>query len=353
MAMPKTMKAAILVEQHKPLVMADVEMPRQLDAGQALVKVHYSGICGSQLGEIDGVKGEDKYLPHLLGHEGSGTVLETGPGVRHVKSGDKVVLHWRKGLGIESETPSYRWEGKTANAGWVTTFNEYAVVAENRLTPIPPDSDLQVAALFGCAVTTGFGVIVNNAKLTIGESVVVFGAGGVGLNIVQASALVSAHPIIAVDVYDNRLALARQMGATHLINSAKADARKEILGIAGSPGVDAFIDNTGNPSIIEMGYALTKSRGRTILVGVPHKGKNISIHSLPLHFAKQLSGSHGGEAMPHEDIPRYHGLYRQGRIKLKELITDFFTLDEINVAIRKMRDGDVRGRCLIRMVSEP
>src|SRR3990172_7470779 len=200
------MKAAILVRQHEPLVVAEVELPQVLDVGQVLVKVHYSGICGSQLGEIDGVKGEDRFLPHLLGHEGSGTVLEVGPGVRHVKAGDKVVLHWRTGAGIESSTSSYSWQGRKVNAGWITTFNEYAVVSENRLTAIPHDSDPEVAALFGCAVTTGFGVVQNNARVRIGESVVVFGAGGVGLNIVQAAALVSAHPVIAVDLYDNRLA---------------------------------------------------------------------------------------------------------------------------------------------------
>lgn len=343
------MRAAILVEQRKPLVIADVELPQALDVGQVLVKLHYSGICGSQLGEIDGAKGEDKFLPHLLGHEGSGTALEVGPGVRHVKPGDVVVLHWRKGLGIESPTPKYKWDGKVVNAGWITTFNEYAIVAENRVTSVPKDSDLEIAALFGCAVTTGFGVIVNNAKLTIGESVVVFGAGGVGLNIVQAAALVSGYPVIAVDQYDNKLALAKEMGATHLINSANIDARKAILDIVGHAGLDVFIDNTGVPAIIEIGYQLVKPQGRVTLVGVPKKGNNISIYSLPLHFGKVFSGSHGGEAIPHEDIPRYQGLFQAGRIKLKELLTDRFGLNQINDAIGKMRDGTVSGRCLIRL----
>jgi len=212
MTLPRSTKAAILTALRKPLVVTEIGLPEALDVGQVLVKIHYSGICGSQLGEIDGVKGEDKYLPHLLGHEGSGMVLAIGPGVRHVGPADKVVLHWRKGIGIESPTPAYTWNGSKVNAGWLTTFNEYSVVSENRLTRIPPDSDMEVAALFGCAVTTGFGVVQNSAKLRIGESVVVFGAGGVGLNIVQAAALISAYPIIAVDLYDNRLELARRMG---------------------------------------------------------------------------------------------------------------------------------------------
>lgn len=347
--MPKIMKAAILVEQRKPLVIADVQLPETLVAGQVLVKVHFSGICGSQLGEIDGAKGEDKFLPHLLGHEASGEVIETGPGVRYVKPGDKVVMHWRKSLGIEAAPPAYKWNGRQVNAGWITTFNEHAIVAENRLTPIPADSDLEVAALFGCAVTTGFGVVVNNAKVKIGESVVVFGAGGVGLNIVQAAALVSAYPVIAVDLYNNKLELARKMGATHLVNSREVDARQAILDIAGSPGVDVFIDNSGAPGIIEMGYQITKPQGRVILVGVPRKGNNISLYSLPLHFGKELKGSHGGEAIPHEDIPRYQVLYDAGRIRLRELLTDYFDLEAINIAIAKMRNGAIAGRCLIRL----
>jgi S-(hydroxymethyl)glutathione dehydrogenase/alcohol dehydrogenase len=351
-AMPKTMKAAVLVNLKSPLVIAELAMPEQLAVGQVLVKVHFSGICGSQIGEIDGAKGEDRYLPHLLGHEASGTVVQIGPGVRHVKPGESVVLHWRKGLGIESETPNFSWEGRKVNAGWVTTFNEYAIVSENRVTPIPPDSDMQVAALFGCAVTTGFGVVENNAKLRIGESVVVFGAGGVGLNIVQAAALVSAYPIIAVDLHDTKLELARQMGATHLINSSQCEARQEILKIAGNAGVDAFIDNTGQPSIIEMGYELSKPQGRVTLVGVPRKGNEISIYSLPLHFGKILSGSHGGEAMPQFDIPRYHQLFRNGRIKLMNLISKTYPLEGINDALADMRSGLLAGRCMIAMDRE-
>ena len=349
MEKPRTTKAAILVELKKPLVIDEIALPDKLEAGQVLVEIHYSGICGSQLGEIDGAKGEDRFLPHLLGHEGSAVVLDVGPGVRHAKPGDKVVLHWRKGLGIESAVPAYAWRGKKLNAGWITTFNRHAVVSENRMTVIPPDSDMEVAALFGCAVTTGFGVAQNNAKVRIGESVVVFGAGGVGLNIVQAAALSGAHPLIAVDLYDNRLALARQMGATHAINSGREDAKSRIREIAGSGGVDAFIDNTGQPSIIQLGYELTGPKGRVTLVGVPRKGNDIAIYSLPLHFGKVLSGSHGGEAIPEQDIPRYHALFRAGRIRLRELITNRYGLDDINKAIADMRDGTVSGRCLVHL----
>ena len=211
--LPTNTKAAILVAQHEPLVIDTIELPKELEVGQVLVELQCSGICGSQLGEIDGVKGADRYLPHLMGHEGSARVLAIGPGAKHVQVGDSVVLHWRPGAGIQADTPRYRWQGKPVNAGWVTTFNRHAVVSENRCTKVPANINPDTAALFGCAVTTGFGVVENNAKLKMGEAVVVFGAGGIGLNIVQAAAMVSAWPIIAVDLFDNRLDLAKQLGA--------------------------------------------------------------------------------------------------------------------------------------------
>jgi len=345
--LPTTTKAAILTEQRRPLVVDHVELPQELGVGQVLVKVRYSGICGSQLGEIDGVKGEDRFLPHLLGHEGSGVVLAVGPGVQHVAADDVVVLHWRRGLGIESEVPIYRWGDLAVNAGCVTTFNEYAVVSENRCTPIQSDSDLAVAALFGCAVTTGFGVVENNARLRPGESIIVLGAGGIGLSVVQAASLVSAYPIIAVDLHQNRLELARELGATDLVKVGEGDIRAALESITGPEGVDVVVDNTGLPEMIELGYQISKPAGRVVLVGVPRAEHDIELHSLPLHFGKQLSGSHGGNGDPHVDIPRYHNLYRSGRICLSDLITEVVGLDDINAVIEKVRNGEAAGRCLI------
>ncbi len=343
----RTMLAAILVAQRQPLVVDKVTLPQELSFGQVLVRVYYSSICGSQLGEINGVKGEDPYLPHLLGHEGSGEVLATGPGVKTVKPGDRVVLHWMPGEGLQSEPPVYFWEGKRLSAGWVTTFNEYAVASENRVTALPEGFDLEIAPLFGCAVTTGLGIINNKAKVKIGQSVVVYGAGGVGLNVIQGAAMVSADPIVAVDLYDNKLELARRFGATHLINSRKIDPEKEVSRIVGKNGADVVIDNTGEARVIEQAYRLTSARGKTILVGVPPIGNNASIHTLPLHFGKELTGTKGGECRPHLDIPRYVRLHGAGKLQLQEFITDRFSLAEINTAIDKMRNGDIVGRCLI------
>ena len=347
MDIPNTMKAAILVKQDSDLIVDDIELPRILDIGQVFVKLNVSGICGSQLGEIEGRKGIDPYLPHLMGHEGCGEVLKIGPGVKTVSVGDKVVLHWKKGSGIQSETPKYKWRGKTLNAGWVTTFNEYAIISENRCTSIPKNINNDDAALFGCAVTTAFGVVENNAKLRFGESVLVCGAGGIGLNIIQASKLISAWPIIAVDIYDNRLKLAKNFGATHIINSQKEDLELAVNKIIKEKSLDVFIDNTGMPNIIEKGYELINNKGRVILVGVPPKDSHIKIYSLPLHFGKIILGSHGGECVPEVDIPRYLKLLANKKINFEGLITSRFSLNDINIAINTMRSGSSSGRIMI------
>lgn len=346
---PRKFRAAVLVELDKPLQLAELEMPEKLAYGQVLVKVHYSGICGAQINEMGGAKGPDKFLPHLLGHEGSATVLEVGEGVRTVKPGDRVVMHWRQSNGIQSPTPSYSWNGRKVNAGWVTTFNDHAIVSENRVTPIAPDFDLKLAPLFGCAVTTAFGVINNNAQVKVGQSVMVFGVGGVGLNTVQAAAMVSANPVIAVDIVDSKLAMAKRFGATHAFNSRTTpDLDEKIRAIVGAGGVDVVVDTTGSARVIEQAYNLTHADGKTILVGVPRKGDNVSIYTLPLHFKKVLRGSHGGDAEPHLEIPRYARLVQNGKLHLDGLVTHEFKLAQINEAIDVVRGGDA-GRVLVSM----
>lgn len=343
------MKAAILVEANAPLVVADIELPERLAFGQALVKVCYSGVCGAQINEIDAVKGPDPFLPHLLGHEGAGVVLEVGEGVTTVRKGDHVVMHWRPGAGLQSPIPVYRWRGGRINAGWVTTFNEYAVVSENRLTAIPRDFELKLASLFGCAFTTAIGVINNDACVKVGQSVVIFGLGGVGLPIAQAAEMVSAYPIIGVDVHDSKLELAKRFGATHFLNAtATCDLKAEIYRIVGAQGADVAIDTTGNATVIELAYEVTHSQGKTVLVGVPRKGDAVSIYTLPLHFKKLLRGSDGGDARPHIDIPRYVRLVQAGRFNLTGLITHEFQLEDVNAAIDATRGGQA-GRCLVVM----
>lgn len=346
---PLTAQAAILVEQNKPLQVETIELPQELGFGQVLVKVIYSGICGAQLNEISGAKGPDKFLPHLLGHEGSAVVIDVGPGVTTVKPDDHVVMHWRPSAGIQAAPANYSCNGKKINSGWVTTFNTHAVVSENRVTTIPKGFDLRIAPLFGCAVTTALGVINNDAQLKVGQSVVIFGVGGVGLNIAQISELSSADPIVCVDIVDEKLAWAKKFGATHVINSTQTNNLDQaIRDIVGEKGADVVIDTSGNSRVIEQAYQLTQGQGRTILVGVTNKKDPIAIYPLPLHFGKVLTGSHGGDCVPDEDIPRCIKLFEKGKLQLEELITHEYSLSEINEAIEQFKSGNT-GRILIKM----
>ena len=343
------MKAAVLVEINHPLIVAELQMPEVLSYGQVHVDLRYSGICGAQINEIEGAKGPDKFLPHLLGHEGSGIVQRIGSGVKTVKPGDHVVLHWRPSSGLQAEPAKYLWDGTEVNAGWVTTFNDEAIVSENRLTVIPKDFDLRLAPLFGCAVTTAVGVVNNDAQLKIGQSIIIFGIGGVGLNIAQASQMVSGYPIIGVDIVDSKIEKAKHWGIDYGFNSATTpDLKEQILRLVGPGGADVVVDTTGRPRVIELAYELTHADGRTILVGVPRKGDNVNIYTLPLHFNKVLKGSHGGSALPHLEIPRLIRLVNQGRMKLDGLFTHEFSLANINDAIAALRSGEA-GRVLINI----
>ena len=326
--------------------MADIDLPTKIEFGQVLVKVCYSSICGAQINEIDAVKGTDKFLPHLLGHEGSGNVEKIGEGVTTTKPGDHVVLHWRKSSGVQSSPPKYSWKGKEIKAGWVTTFNEKTVVSENRVTVIPIDFDLRTAALFGCVVTTGFGAVNNDAKIKIGQSVLIFGVGGMGLNIAYASSMVSAYPIIGVDIHENKIVMGKKFGLTHGINANSKNLKNAIYNIVGDKGPDVTFETTGNARVMEQAYEFTPDDGKIIFVGVPND--KISIYSLPLAFNKTLIASHGGNSVPDKDIPRYIRLIKNKKMSLENLITHEFTLPEINKAIDLFRSGKA-GRIIIKM----
>lgn len=342
-------QAAILVETNQPLAVEEITWEGPLRFGQVLVQLHFSGICGAQINEIEGAKGPDKFLPHLLGHEGSGEVLEVGEGVTRVRPGDHVVLHWRQAAGIQSPTPSYNWKGRKVNSGWVTTFNSHAVISENRLTPIPKDFPMNLAPLFGCSVTTAVGVVNNDAQIKIGQNLVIFGVGGVGLNIAQAAEMVSAHTIIGVDVVDAKVKMAKKWGATHAFNSKKeTDYLEKIKLLVGPQGADVVVDTTGNARVIEAAYELTHPDGKTILVGVPRNGDKVNIYTLPLHFNKILKGSHGGDVNPGLEIPRLIRLAQSQRLKLNGIFTHKFSLNKINEAITFLRKGEA-GRVLIEL----
>ncbi|MEI7863813.1 MAG: zinc-binding dehydrogenase [Chthoniobacterales bacterium] len=333
-------QAAILVEQRKPLVIDEVEVPT-LKHGQVLVEVHATRVCGSQIGEIEGVKGPDKFLPHLLGHEAGAIVLETGADVTHVASGDRVVCHWRPGAGIDAGGSIYDWNGTKVNAGPITTFQKYAVISENRLTKVPTETDFELCCLLADTLTTGFGVINNDAKVKARESVVIFGVGGIGLGAVLGAKLTGASPIIGIDLHDHKLSKAAEYGLTHYINASRentAERVKEILGAS----ADVTIDGTGNPKVIETAYDLAKMRGgRCVLFGVMPSGQRVSIHTLPLHFGRSLTGSEGGQSRPDKDIPEILRILAEKKIDCRSFISHRGNLADSERIIAQMRSGEV------------
>jgi S-(hydroxymethyl)glutathione dehydrogenase/alcohol dehydrogenase len=339
-------RAAILDQSGQPLVVDTVQLPSELLAGQVLVKVLFSGICGTQLHEIDAAKGPDRFLPHLLGHEGFGEVLEVGPLVRHVEPGDKVVLHWMPGAGIESLPAQYEWRGRRLNAGWVTTLSELTIVSENRCTKLESSLDPRILPLLGCAATTAAGVIGRDARLVMGESVVVLGTGGVGLLTIEAARVSGGHPIIGVDRVQSRLDQARSMGARGTVLVHSDDAYGPILAELEGRPPDVVIETTGARTMIELAYRLVASGGRCILVGVPRHDEHARIDTLPLHFGAVFTGSKGGGTRPAVDIPRLARLAEDGLFRLDALPVQVFPLAEVNAAIDLVR-ASLPGRAIV------
>src|ERR1039458_450905 len=204
--------------------------------GQVLVKMICAGICGAQLQEISGQKGDLSFLPHLLGHEGCGIVTAIGNGVTHVKPNDKVVLHWRTGAGCAAALPTY---SKGVKAGPVTTFSEYVIVSENRVTAVPEEFPEDLCALLGCALSTALATIENVAKVKWGESVMVIGCGGVGLSLIYAATLAHAHPIVGVDQYD-KSEWVNALGADFYLHQPPRLCESDVI-----------IDTTGQAPLIE------------------------------------------------------------------------------------------------------
>ena len=340
--------AAILVESRQPLVVDEILLDKPLAAGQVLVRIRYSGICGAQVNEIDAVKGPDKFLPHLLGHEGIGEVVDVGELVKSVQVGDTVVLHWMPGEGTQSDPATYTWQGAKLNAGWVTTLSEYTVASENRLTRITTSINERFIPLFGCAATTAWGSLVNDARCRLGDSVVVLGTGGVGLLVVEAARAAGAHPIIAVDVHETRLSSAVDMGATAAFLAQTVGLDGVIRGLLPFGLADVVIETSGARSMIELSYRLASDGGRAVLVGVPRHDDPASIDTLPLHFGMTFTGSKGGQVKPQTDIPRLLALCEVGVFRVSALPLDEFGLVDVNDGIAALRSGSP-GRVIVHM----
>ena len=340
-------EAALLVQTGQPLVVTEIETP-PLKPGQVLVEIAYSGACGTQVLEWRGDKGEDKWVPHCLGHEGTGTVVETGSAVTKVKPGDKVVLSWIKGSGIEAGGAIYDWDGRKVNAGGVTTFQRHAVVSENRLTLLPDGLPMDVAVLLGCAAPTGMGAIFNVLEVRPGDAVAVFGTGGIGLNALMAAAFSGAVPIIGIDPSPTRRALAKTYGATDVIDPTGIDIVAEVRKIV-PQGVDVAVEATGLPAV--MGQAVNSTRqqgGRAVVIGNARYGSRLEVDPGIFNQGKSLMGTWGGNSQPDRDYGRFGRLLATGRFPVRDLLSKPYRLADADQALQDLAAARI-GRPLIDM----
>jgi S-(hydroxymethyl)glutathione dehydrogenase/alcohol dehydrogenase len=338
--MIKFAKAAILEELGAPLAIKEIELP-QLAKGQVLVKVLFSGVCRSQLMEVRGKRGEDPWLPHLLGHEGSGIVEAIGDSVTKVAVGDNVILGWLKGEGLDAPGAIYKSGNLAINSGRVTTFANFTIVSESRLVKKPEHLAFDEAVLFGCALPTGAGMVLNELKPSVDSTVAVIGLGGIGISALLALRALNIRKIIAIDISNDKLDFAKRLGANYVFNSHDEDLFDSIMSLTNG-GVDSCIESGGHVNTIELGFSLIrKDSGVLIFASHPGHGEKISLDPHELISGKKIFGSWGGRSNPDKDVPSMHALFAKSNFLLSDLITKRYKLEEINLALYDLECGKV------------
>ena len=361
------MRAAVLFEQGKPQRVEEValEAPRQ---GEVLVRMAASGVCHSCLHAADGSwKGVP--LPIVLGDEGAGVVEALGPGVTELAVGDHVILSWAptcgrchycvigrpnlcerrqpgKGVLPDGTTRMSLNGAPVYHYGHVATYASRTVVHESCAIRIDKAMPLDRAALIGCSVMTGVGAVINTATVPAGASMAVFGVGGVGLNVIQGGAMVAAHPIIAVDLLPLKLDHARGVGATHGIDASKQDPVAAIRSITGR-GADFTFVAVGAARPITQAIDALAPRGTCVLIGVPETSATVPLDARPIVTGERvIRGSSYGSARTREDLPRLVSLYQAGKLRIDEMITHRYALEDANEAFRALAAGEL-GRAII------
>jgi S-(hydroxymethyl)glutathione dehydrogenase/alcohol dehydrogenase len=356
------MRAAVLHGWNEPFKVEEVELAAP-HRGEVRVKLAASGVCHSDLSIQRGILPMPP--PRIIGHEGAGVVEEVGDGVSSLSPGDHVVLCWMypcgrcvecgRGRPVHCEVAlaammsggaadgSTRFKVKGEDIPhWVGSFAEATVVPEVACVKIRKDVPLDKACLVGCGVMTGVGAVLNTAKVEEGATVAVFGAGGVGLNVIQGALIAGASKIIAIDLLDSKLALAREFGATHTINGSGGDAEGQVRNLTDGRGVDYAFEVIGNPKVITQAYMSLARGGKCCVVGAPPITSEVTLPAFPFSMEeKWLIGSFYGSARFFYDMPRIIDLYMAGRLKLDQLVTKKFRLDDINQAFEALEKGTV------------
>jgi S-(hydroxymethyl)glutathione dehydrogenase/alcohol dehydrogenase len=328
---------------------------REVRADEVRVDLQAAGVCHSDVSVIDGTIPFP--TPVVLGHEGTGIIAEVGSAVTGLSVGDHVVIstlsncgacaacdsgrptHCRESIGKMS-APFRQGDRKVLQFANIGAFSEQTVVKARQAVPISKEVPFEVASLLGCGVITGVGAVFNRAKVTHGQSVLVVGVGGIGLNVIQGAALADALPIIAVDTNPRKEALARQFGATHFIDASQVDTLEALKEICPN-GVDVSFECVGHPALIRTAIDALDWGGTAVVLGVPKFGTEASFLVSSMYNDKTIMGCRYGAGRPHKDIPLFVDLYLAGRLKLDELVTRTYDLGEIQQTIDDMHDGDL------------
>jgi len=339
---------------------------------EVLVRVDAAGLCHSDLALVEGVRRPP--LPIVLGHECTGRIVEVGEGVSSVKRGDRVVLSFAQSCGTcvycVSGRPTLCDPGRAANNEGrlvtggtrfrmdgrevhhhlgVSAFSENIVVPESSAIPVSIDIPPEKLALFGCAIPTAFGAVINVARVRPGSKLALFGCGGLGLNLVQAARLAGASQIIAVDVVEEKLRRAESLGATDLVNASRVDPVSEIRRLTDGRGADYVFEATGLTRVMEQAFLATRKGGTTVVLGVTSPEDRLVVPSwLIVGEERVITGAYMGSVVPKRDIPILLELYASGRIRLEEIITDTITLDQINEGLERLAAGEAV-RQIVRM----
>ncbi len=353
--MPHSVRAVVARAKGEPVTVEIIEVPDP-GPGEVLVTVQACGVCHTDLHYREGAINDD--FPFLLGHEAAGIVEEIGAGVTNVAVGDFVVLNWRAVCGqcrsclrgrpwycfaTHNATQKMTLDGvELSPALGIGAFTEKTLVAAGQATKVDSAARPEVAGLIGCGVMAGLGAAMNTGGVSRGDSVAVFGCGGVGDAAIAGSRLAGAHTIIAVDIDDRKLEIAHNFGATHTVNSANEDPIEAIRGLTGGNGVDVAIEAVGLPATYEQAFYSRDLAGTVVLVGVPNPEMKIELPMIEV-FGRggTLKSSWYGDCLPSRDFPMLIDLYLQGRLDLDRFVSETIALDEVEEAFHAMERGEV------------
>lgn len=362
-------RAAVLYEMQKPrpyatsrpLVIEELDLAPPAE-GEIMVRIRAAGLCHSDLSTINGDR--PRQMPMALGHEAAGEVVEIGSGVKDIVIGDHVILVFVPSCGrclpCAEGRPALCEPGAKANGAGtlltggmrlskagktihhhigVSAFADYAVVARESAIKIDRSLAFEEAALFGCAVITGAGAVINTAKMPAGSSAAIVGLGGVGLMSMLAARLSGARTIVAIDMLDDKLALARQLGATHTVNARDPQCAEQVRDLTGG-GVDYAFEMASSVKALELAYKITRRGGTTVTGSLPHPTHTMALPATNLVAEERtLKGSYVGSCVPQRDIPRFISLYQQGLLPVDRLMSERILLDQINEGFDRLSDG--------------